>query len=54
MSETQPTRSVGRSIGALIAGFVVVVILSLGTDTALPCAWVGGKLRLMELRASRS
>ncbi|MGA9814419.1 MAG: hypothetical protein WBQ64_16660 [Terriglobales bacterium] len=138
MSETQPARSIGRSIGALLAGFVVVVILSLGTDlalhaagifpplgqimsnalfllatayrtvyavvgsfitarlapdrsmghalvgggiglvlaavgavvtwnkdlgphwyplalivTALPCAWVGGKLRLMQLRASR-
>ena len=138
MSETQPARSIGRSIGALLAGFVVVVILSVGTDlalhaagifpplgqvmsntlfmlatvyrtvyavvgsfitarlapdrpmghallggaiglvlsvvgavvtwnkdlgphwyplalvvTALPCAWVGGKLRLMQLRASR-
>ena len=138
MSETQPARSIGRSIGALLAGFVVVVVLSLGTDlalqkagifpplgqvmsnalfllatvyrtvyavvgsfitarlapdrpmghalvggaiglvlsvvgavvtwnkdlgphwyplalivTALPCAWVGGKLRLMQLRASR-
>ena len=136
MSETQPARSIGRSIGALLAGFVVVVILSLGTDlalqrlassrrwarlcptrfscwrrpivrftpswaatsrrglrpigpwstrcrrciglswrrgrggdveqgsraalvslalivTALPCAWVGGKLRLMQLRAGR-
>ncbi|MGC2185424.1 MAG: hypothetical protein WA637_19310 [Terriglobales bacterium] len=35
MSETQPARSIGRSIGALLAGFVVVVILSLGTDMAL-------------------
>ena len=35
MSETQPARSVGRSIGALLAGFVVVVILSLGTDLGL-------------------
>ncbi len=35
MSETQPTRSIGRSIGALLAGFAVVVILSVGTDLAL-------------------
>ena len=138
MNEKQPARSIGRSIGALFAGFVVVLVLSLGTDlalhaagifpplgqimsnplfllatvyrtvyavlgsyitarlapdrpmghallgggiglvlavvgavvtwnkdlgphwyplalivTALPCAWVGGKLRLMQLRASR-
>ena len=138
MNEKQPARSIGRSIGALLAGFVVVVILSLGTDlarhaagifpplgqimsnplfllatvyrtvyavlgsyitarlapdrpmghallgggiglvlavvgavvtwnkdlgphwyplalivTALPCAWVGGKLRLMQMRAGR-
>jgi hypothetical protein len=139
MSEAQPKRSIGRSIGALLAGFVVVVILSIATDlalhqagifpalgrtmsnplfllatayrtlyaivgsyitarlapnrpmqhallggtiglvlsvvgavatwnkdlgphwyplalvaTALPCAWVGGKVRLMQLRASRA
>lgn len=34
MGETEE-RSIGRSIGALFAGFVVVVILSLGTDLAL-------------------
>ena len=33
MSETRPPRRVGRSIGALLAGFVAVVVLSLGTDT---------------------
>ena len=40
MNETQPTRSIGRSIGALLAGFVVVVILSLGTDLALHAAGI--------------
>ena len=40
MSETQPARSIGRSIGALLAGFVVVVILSLGTDLALHAAGI--------------
>ena len=40
MSETQPARSIGRSIGALLAGFVVVVILSLGTDLALQKAGI--------------
>ncbi len=40
MSETQPARSIGRSIGALLAGFVVVVILSLGTDMALRAAGI--------------
>ena len=40
MNETQPARSIGRSIGALLAGFVVVVILSLGTDVALQKAGI--------------
>ena len=40
MNETQPARSIGRSIGALLAGFVVVVILSLGTDLALHAAGI--------------
>ena len=40
MSETQPARSIGRSIGALLAGFVVVVILSVGTDLALHAAGI--------------
>ena len=35
MSETQHPRRIGRSLGALFAGFVVVVILSIGTDVAL-------------------
>ena len=40
MSETQPARSIGRSIGVLLAGFVVVVILSVGTDLALHAAGI--------------
>jgi hypothetical protein len=32
MSEAQPPKRMGRSIGAVLAGFVAVVILSLGTD----------------------
>lgn len=40
MGETQATRSVGRSIGALFAGFVVVVVLSLATDLALRAAGI--------------
>jgi hypothetical protein len=35
MSETQPSRHIGRSIGAVVAGIVVGIILSLGTDAAL-------------------
>ena len=35
MSETRPPRRMGRSIGALLAGFLAVIILSLGTDVAL-------------------
>jgi hypothetical protein len=40
MNEAQRPRSLGRSIGALLAGFVVVVILSIGTDVALHAASV--------------
>ncbi len=40
MSETQTARSIGRSVGALLAGFVVVVVLSLGTDLALQKAGI--------------
>jgi hypothetical protein len=40
MNEKQPARSIGRSIGALFAGFVVVVVLSLGTDLALHAAGI--------------
>jgi hypothetical protein len=35
MSEIHGPRRIGRSIGALVAGFLVVVILSLGTDVVL-------------------
>jgi len=35
MNETPPPRRIPKSIGALFAGFVVVVVLSLGTDLAL-------------------
>ena len=35
MSETQRPRRMGRSLGALLTGFVTVVILSLGTDIVL-------------------
>ena len=35
MSEMKPPQRIGRSIGALIAGFVANIILSLGTDIAL-------------------
>jgi hypothetical protein len=40
MSEAQRPRSLGRSIGALLAGFVVVVILSIGTDVVLHAAGI--------------
>ena len=33
-------RRLGRSIGALFAGFLAVVVLSLGTDTALQAAGI--------------
>lgn len=35
MSETQSSRHIGHSIVALFAGFVAVVVLSIGTDLAL-------------------
>jgi hypothetical protein len=35
MSQTQRPRRLGRSIGALLSGFLAVVILSIGTDVAL-------------------
>jgi hypothetical protein len=40
MSETHPQRSIGRSIGAVLAGIAVGVILSLGTDSALRAAGI--------------
>ena len=39
MSETRPRR-IGRSLGALAAGFAIVVILTLATDIALHAAGV--------------
>jgi hypothetical protein len=33
--ETQRPRRIGRSVGALLAGFLFVVMLSIGTDLAL-------------------
>jgi len=35
MNEPQRPRRILRSIGALLAGFVLVVVLSIGTDVAL-------------------
>jgi hypothetical protein len=46
MNETLPARRTGRSLAALLAGFVVVVILSLGTDILLHAAGVFPKLGL--------
>jgi hypothetical protein len=40
MNEPHPPRRVLRSIGALLAGFVMVVVLSIGTDVALRAAGV--------------
>ena len=40
MKETHPPRRLLRSLGALFAGFLVVVVLSLGTDAALHAAGV--------------
>jgi hypothetical protein len=35
MSETHPPRRIGRSIGALLAGMLVGIILTIGTDIVL-------------------
>lgn len=40
MPETQSPRHIGRSIGAVLAGMLVVVVLSLGTDLALHAAGI--------------
>jgi len=40
MSHTGRPRRVGRSIGAVLAGFIAVVLLSLGTDLGLMAAGV--------------
>lgn len=34
-SETQPPRRIGRSIGAVLAGIVVGIVLTIGTDVVL-------------------
>jgi hypothetical protein len=38
MTETQPPRRTGQSIGAVLAGIAAGVVLSLGTDSALRAA----------------
>jgi hypothetical protein len=40
MSEVQEPRRWGRSVGAVLFGFVVVAVLSLGTDSALRAAGI--------------
>jgi hypothetical protein len=40
MSETERPKNIGRSIAAVLAGFVAVVILSVGTDILLHAAGV--------------
>jgi hypothetical protein len=40
VSEAQGTKSIGRSIGAVVAGVLVGIVLSLGTDTALRAAHI--------------
>lgn len=40
MSDPQKGKSIGRSVWALFLGFVVVVLLSLGTDLALHAAGI--------------
>ena len=40
MSQAQPERHIGRSIGAVLAGMAVGIVLSLGTDVALHAAHV--------------
>lgn len=44
MDEIDPGRRTGRSAAALLAGFVVVLILSLGTDVVLHATGVFPKL----------
>ena len=40
LTETQPPRRIGRSIVAVFAGMLTVVVLSLGTDLALHAAGI--------------
>jgi uncharacterized membrane protein YeaQ/YmgE (transglycosylase-associated protein family) len=35
VSDSKPTRNIARSIGAILAGFVLLFLLSLGTDEVL-------------------
>ena len=44
MNDPLPARRTGRSIGAVLAGFVAVVILSIGTDVLLRAAGVSPPL----------
>ena len=44
MNETYRPRRIGRSIGALLAGFLTVLILSLGTDFVLHAVGVFPRL----------
>jgi hypothetical protein len=44
MNETYRPRRIGRSIGALLAGFLTVIILSLGTDFVLHATGVFPRL----------
>ena len=44
MSDNQPPASLGRSIASVLAGILVIVILSIGTDAALHAAGVFPKL----------
>ena len=40
MTEAPPPRRIGRSIGALLAGFLLVIVLSLTTDIGLHIAGI--------------
>jgi hypothetical protein len=40
MTDAQSPRHIGRSIGAVLAGMLAVVVLSLGTDLALHAAGI--------------
>ena len=40
MNETRPPRRIGRSVLAVLAGFLVILVLSLGTDVALHASGV--------------
>ena len=40
MSETHPPQRIGRSIGAVLAGMLAVIVLSIGTDIVLHVAGV--------------